>query len=193
MQFLEVKTQERGDWFDLHALVTFGEFTFPFIKLKKYILEDIREFVLPNGEIAILPEEWFARYKGLFPFAKIQGDKLHFEKYYFSLLKNALHDTLKSVAERLNQFESPEKAEILLPADLKAQLRSYQLEGYHWMHQLHKNGFGGCLADDMGLGKTLQTLSLLLKLKRLKRRCCNPQSNGSEWSARFICTRASEY
>jgi len=56
----------------------------------------------------------------------------------------------------------------LLPADLKAQLRSYKLEGYHWMHKLKMNGFGGCLADDMGLGKTLQTLSLLLKLKRLK-------------------------
>jgi hypothetical protein len=82
-QFLELKTQERGDWFDLHVLVTFGEFTFPFIKLKKYILDDIREFVLPNGEIAILPEEWFARYRGLIPFAKIQGDKLHFEKHYF--------------------------------------------------------------------------------------------------------------
>jgi SNF2 family DNA or RNA helicase len=36
------------------------------------------------------------------------------------------------------------------------------------MHQLHKNGFGGCLADDMGLGKTLQTLTLLLKLKKEK-------------------------
>lgn len=34
------------------------------------------------------------------------------------------------------------------------------------MFGLHQNGFGGCLADDMGLGKTLQTLTLLLKLKR---------------------------
>lgn len=168
LQEIELKTHKKDDWFDLHAVVSFGEFSFPFIKLKKYILEDIREFVLPNGEIAILPEEWFARYKGLIPFAKIHGDKLHFEKYYFSLLKNALHDSIKSVAECLNQFEGSEKAKILLPADLKAQLRSYQLEGYHWMHQLHTNGFGGCLADDMGLGKTLQTLALLLKLKRTK-------------------------
>ena len=37
------------------------------------------------------------------------------------------------------------------------------------MFHLYKNGFGGCLADDMGLGKTLQTLTLLLKLKRLKK------------------------
>ena len=35
-----------------------------------------------------------------------------------------------------------------------------------WMYHLNKNGFGGCLADDMGLGKTLQTLALLLKLRK---------------------------
>ncbi len=167
-QIFELNANETGDWFDIHAMVRFGEFTIPFIKLRKYILDDIREFVLPNGEIAILPEEWFARYKGLIPFAKIHGDKLQFEKHHFSLLKESLKGIAESVAERLNQFESPDKTEILLPADLKAQLRSYQLDGYSWMHQLHKNGFGGCLADDMGLGKTLQTLSLLLQLKRLK-------------------------
>ena len=37
------------------------------------------------------------------------------------------------------------------------------------MYHLYEHQFGGCLADDMGLGKTLQTLTLLLKLKRLKK------------------------
>ena len=57
----------------------------------------------------------------------------------------------------------------MLPDKLKATLRSYQEEGFSWMFHLHSHGFGGCLADDMGLGKTLQTLALILKLKRLKR------------------------
>ncbi|HSO85815.1 MAG TPA: SNF2-related protein, partial [Draconibacterium sp.] len=168
LQEVILKTQGKGDWFDLHAIVRFGEFSIPFIKLKKYILNDIREFELPNGEIAILPEEWFARYKGLIPFAKGQGDKLQFEKHHFLLLKNALKDAVESVTEQLSRFEKPEKTELPIPENLKAQLRNYQFEGYHWMHQLNKNGFGGCLADDMGLGKTLQTLTLLLKLKRTK-------------------------
>ncbi len=34
------------------------------------------------------------------------------------------------------------------------------------MYQLYENQLGGCLADDMGLGKTIQTLTLLLKVKR---------------------------
>ncbi|GAB1451708.1 DEAD/DEAH box helicase [Draconibacterium sp.] len=167
-QHFELNTRETKDWFDIHISVRFGEFTIPFIKLKKFILNDIREFVLPNGEIAILPEEWFARYKGLIPFAKITGDKLQFEKYHFLLLQNTLQGKIESVAEKLKKLDNLEKAEYPLPSALKAQLRSYQLEGYNWMHQLHENGFGGCLADDMGLGKTLQTLALLLKLKRQK-------------------------
>jgi SNF2 family DNA or RNA helicase len=168
-QHFEIDTRETKDWFDIHISVRFGEFIIPFIKLRKFILNDIREFKLPNGEIAILPEEWFARYKGLIPFAKITGDKLQFEKYHFLLLQNTLKGTIESVAGKLKKLENLEKTDYPLPSNLKAQLRNYQLEGYNWMHQLHENGFGGCLADDMGLGKTLQTLALLLKLKRQKR------------------------
>ena len=47
-------------------------------------------------------------------------------------------------------------------------LRDYQKIGLDWLSFLNQFGFGGILADDMGLGKTLQTLTLLLKLKRKK-------------------------
>jgi SNF2 family DNA or RNA helicase len=167
-QHFEINTHETKDWFDINISVRFGEFIIPFIKLKKFILNDVREFELPNGEIAILPEEWFSRYKGLIPFAKITGDKLQFEKYHFLLLQNSLQGTIEPVTEKLKKFDNLEKSEYPLPKTLKAQLRTYQMEGYNWMHQLHENGFGGCLADDMGLGKTLQTLALLLKFKKQK-------------------------
>ncbi|MBK6284864.1 MAG: ATP-dependent helicase [Draconibacterium sp.] len=168
LQHIDLQTKETGDWFDIHISVSFGEFSIPFVKLKKFILNDIREFELPNGEIAVLPEEWFARYKGLIPFAKITGDKLQFEKYHFLLLQNALKGTIESVNGRLKKLEYLEKKDTPIPTGLKAELRSYQSEGYSWMLQLYENGFGGCLADDMGLGKTLQTLALLLKLKKPK-------------------------
>ena len=61
---------------------------------------------------------------------------------------------------------------------------NYQEEGFHWMYNLHENGFGGCLADDMGLGKTLQTLSLMLKLKRQKSEI--KIKDPSKWPAQFI-------
>ena len=167
-QHIDIKTRESGDWFDLHISVRFGEYIIPFIKLKKFILNNIREFELPNGEIAVLPEEWFARYKGLIPFVKISGDKLQFEKHHFLLLQNTLQGTSEALSEKFKKLEFLEKKEFNIPENLKVNLRSYQIEGYNWMHQLYENSFGGCLADDMGLGKTLQTLALLLKLKRQK-------------------------
>ena len=165
-QRLELKTKKSGDWFDVYATVHFGEFSIPFIKLKKYILNDIREFELPNGEIAVLPEEWFARYKGLLPFGKVKGEKLQYEKHHFPLLSAALKQKDKSLINKLQKLGKPEP--VVLPATIQANLRAYQEEGFQWMFNLYENGFGGCLADDMGLGKTLQTLALLLKLKRKK-------------------------
>lgn len=48
-----------------------------------------------------------------------------------------------------------------VPASLRATLRPYQVEGYHWLTFLYEHRMGGILADDMGLGKTVQALALL--------------------------------
>ena len=52
-----------------------------------------------------------------------------------------------------------------MPTGITAQLRPYQLEGFHFLAYLATNSFGGLLADDMGLGKTLQTLTWLAWLR----------------------------
>ena len=44
---------------------------------------------------------------------------------------------------------------------LRAELRSYQGEGYRWLNLMAELGFGACLADDMGLGKTIQVIAWL--------------------------------
>jgi superfamily II DNA or RNA helicase len=51
--------------------------------------------------------------------------------------------------------------EVATPVGLKAELRSYQRDGFRWLATLWQAGLGGILADDMGLGKTLQTLALV--------------------------------
>src|SRR6185436_13299416 len=53
-----------------------------------------------------------------------------------------------------------------MPAGISAELRPYQLAGFHFLAYLTSNRFGGVLADDMGLGKTLQTLTWLAWLRR---------------------------
>jgi hypothetical protein len=58
-----------------------------------------------------------------------------------------------------------------VPEELHADLRPYQIEGYHFLAYLASNRFGGILADDMGLGKTVQALSWVLWLRgRLKKK-----------------------
>jgi ERCC4-related helicase len=44
---------------------------------------------------------------------------------------------------------------------VQAELRPYQLRGFHWLWFLYTYGLNGILADDMGLGKTLQALVML--------------------------------
>ena len=83
-----------------------------------------------------------------------------------------------------------------VPASLKADLRPYQRDGYHFLSYLTANRFGGILADDMGLGKTVQALAWLLWLRAQEKPkhpalvVC-PKSVSDNWvseSARFAPT-----
>jgi non-specific serine/threonine protein kinase len=70
----------------------------------------------------------------------------------------------------LQRYEAFEKInDVSLPIDFHGELRKYQKSGLDWLFFLHDFHFGGILADDMGLGKTVQVISLLLKLKELKK------------------------
>jgi SNF2 family DNA or RNA helicase len=64
-----------------------------------------------------------------------------------------------------------------VPASVKASLRPYQIEGFHFLAYLSENSFGGVLADDMGLGKTLQTLTWI---EWLRQRTAEKTSVGEE-------------
>ncbi|MBX3718653.1 MAG: DEAD/DEAH box helicase [Parachlamydiales bacterium] len=45
-----------------------------------------------------------------------------------------------------------------VPSEVKATLRTYQVEGVKWLERLRMMFLNGILADDMGLGKTLQAI-----------------------------------
>ena len=67
---------------------------------------------------------------------------------------------LISQLSRQSEWPSP-----LVPAGLKAELRTYQHDGFAWLAFLRRYGLGACLADDMGLGKTVQFIAYLLHVK----------------------------
>lgn len=64
-----------------------------------------------------------------------------------------------------------------VPAGVTAQMRPYQLEGFHFLAYLSANHFGGILADDMGLGKTVQTLAWLIWLRAERKGNGAPAAN----------------
>jgi SNF2 family DNA or RNA helicase len=146
------------DWFDLNIRVYVGSQIIPFPSLKEYILAKQREIRLPNGEIAIIPEEWLARFEGVFLMAEGKGDKMRL---------SSKHADLLDADDSANAILSAEKQTPLgwqdAPAGLNGSLRPYQLTGYNWMLALLHQNRGFCLADDMGLGKTIQVISVLLK------------------------------
>lgn len=160
----EIRSKQEKDWFDIYGSVLFGDVKIPFIQLKNNIINNDPEFILPDGRIALIPEEWFSKYNDLFLFGKEHENTLRLNKANFQAFEKTdlieIDNKFKKNLKKLLHYNS---FEIELPKKINAELRPYQKEGLKWLSFLQENGFGGCLADDMGLGKTLQTIALLLK------------------------------
>ncbi|PWS27211.1 helicase SNF2 [Pedobacter yonginense] len=164
---IDLEVKEGNDWFDINAVVWFGKYQIPFLALKQHILHKKREFLLPDGEVAIIPDKWFTQYGSLFSLAEA-GKTLKLKKHHIGLINDLAEDSLANVTlerklQRLNDFENI--ADTQMPVHFKGSLRDYQKAGYNWFSFLREYNFGGCLADDMGLGKTIQTLAMLQKVK----------------------------
>jgi superfamily II DNA or RNA helicase len=92
---------------------------------------------------------------------------------------------LRERAATLAAFPPPE-----LPAGLRATLRPYQEEGFHFLAHLSAHGFGGVLADDMGLGKTVQTLAWLLHLAAESSRRPARERTAAPFRALVVCPKS---
>jgi SNF2 family DNA or RNA helicase len=74
-----------------------------------------------------------------------------------------------TISERLTEIREQilGQKEIIsspIPSVIKADLRSYQIEGVRWLERVRSMHLGGILADDMGLGKTLQAIVAISQL-----------------------------
>ncbi len=163
----EMETKQ--DWFDMKVEALFGEFRIPFIRFRHHILNDIHEYVLPDGSVAILPQDWFSRYYELMLFSHKSETHVRLKKYHYRLM-----DSLVDKQTELLPFSNgiPD-----VPQQLQATLRHYQRDGFSWLVHLFENHFGGCLADDMGLGKTIQTIALLQYIAALYPTSISPDSS----------------
>ncbi len=171
---ISIEIKENIDWFDIYAIVRFGDYEIPFNELRRIMLLKGNEITLPNGEIAVIPESWLVEYSELFAFIedghRRNGSNVRhkLKKHHLALVKDLENGQLAKVSmstklENLRNFKEVER--IPVPDKFKGKLRPYQKAGYDWLLFLKNYRFGGCLADDMGLGKTVQTLAMLQELK----------------------------
>lgn len=154
------------DWFDVHAVVSFGEYKIPFKRLRRNILHEDPVVILPDNQIGIIPTEWFARFKDLFLFSSKNVDPEIFtlKTIHYKTIQRLPIDFSDALKTRFLNIDTNGVRDNEVPTEIQATLRPYQVEGYRWLCYLDANNFGGCLADDMGLGKTLQTITLLQRI-----------------------------
>ncbi|MEA3350789.1 MAG: SNF2-related protein, partial [Chloroflexota bacterium] len=155
------------DWFDLQAVVKFGDMEATLKEVRKALRKKRRFVKLADGSIGEIPAEWVKRYRHLFGLGEQTEDGVRLSNHHLTLIDQLLAEADRSRADpeytrrkqRLLDFEGIEPKD--LPEGFRGELRSYQKAGYDWLHFLHEYEFGGCLADDMGLGKTIEALALL--------------------------------
>jgi len=169
---LKIRTN-RQNWFSISGdLVIDQEQVIDLKELLARIKESSGRFIqVGEGQFIALTQEFKKRLEELNSFASDQKSdepdeilihplaSLPLEK----LTDQALTKADKGWKNQLSKIRESQSLKPDLPSTLQAELRDYQLEGYHWLSRLAHWGVGGCLADDMGLGKTIQSLAILLK------------------------------
>ncbi len=162
------------DWFDLRVIVDVNDATLTKEEIK--LLLDAKGNWVRLGkkgwrklEFSLSEEEdrELARL-GLTPHELTsEPQRLH----AFQLADKAARKFLpEETCERIERRAAELQARVTpdVPAEIVAELRPYQRDGFHFLAYLSANRFGGILADDMGLGKTLQTLAWLAWLRNTK-------------------------
>ncbi|HOB77377.1 MAG TPA: DEAD/DEAH box helicase [Bacteroidales bacterium] len=148
------------DWFDLQIEVCFDDYCIPFYVLRNNILENRRDFVLPDGRVALLPREWFAQYKELAILSQKGKNNVKVTKTQLKLFKE-INTPQSQIDADVKQLKLDQLPDVKIPPSVRKTLRPYQQKGVNWFEFLDQHDFGGILSDDMGLGKTIQVLAFL--------------------------------
>ena len=162
----------QGDWLqtDVTVVIDGGRLRIPFRDLRDTILRGEQEYMLPTGEILLIPNEWLKRYSDLMLIGlpKGQGYQRHKSQISsgeFRVLAGAGEQVRAESLELAGAQPVDAETAVEVSPKLKATLRPYQQAGFQWLWQNLVAQTGCCLSDEMGLGKTLQTIALLLKYK----------------------------
>ena len=173
------------DWFDLKVALNVSDTTLTPEELK--LLLNAR-----GGYVRLGKRGWRRLQFSITPEDDEQLARLGLDARDFSAERQRFH-ALQLADDAAKKFLAPERVEEIqrraselktrvappLPPAIRAEMRPYQTEGFHFLAYLASNRFGGVLADDMGLGKTLQTLAWLAWLRETTRNAQPPTLNSS--------------
>ncbi|MBF0192051.1 MAG: MucR family transcriptional regulator [Magnetococcales bacterium] len=169
MDGLRVRIQREEDWFAINGELTVDE---DLVLDMHRLLElargrESRFLPLGEGRFLALTESFRKRLAEIDAFSDSHAGGQRFHHLASPILRDILEQAGKVEEDahwrkQLQRIDLAQAVEPDPPSMLQAELREYQLAGFHWLTRLAVWGVGGCLADDMGLGKTLQALALLL-------------------------------
>jgi SNF2 family DNA or RNA helicase len=173
------------DWFDLKVALKVSDTTLTPQELK--LLLNAR-----GGYVRLGKRGWRRLQFNLTPEDDEHLARLGLDARDFSADPQRFH-ALQLADDAAKKFLTPERVEEIqrraselktrvapsLPPAIRAEMRPYQTEGFHFLAYLASNRFGGVLADDMGLGKTLQTLAWLAWLRETTLNAQPPTLNPS--------------
>ncbi|MBW6483051.1 MAG: DEAD/DEAH box helicase [Vicingaceae bacterium] len=173
---INVSIASQIDWFDVAIDISFGNQKVTLKDVQKAIIKKSNYITLGDGTIGILPEEWMKKFSNYFKVGEIKKNAIQLSNYQFGIIEELYQEIetkpafLEELYQKKQRLQNLSKIEsILIPKEIKANLRDYQQHGLNWLTFLDTNKLGGCLADDMGLGKTLQAITFLMHLKKTKK------------------------
>ncbi len=166
-----------GDWLqtDVTIVLDDGRLRIPFRDLRDTILRGEQEYLLPTGELLLIPDEWLSRYSDLLFIGMPKDNGFQRHRSQVSVpTSDAASPDVEEIKKAL--AASLPKKEWKGLKKLKATLRPYQHTGFEWLWQNFEAQTGCCLSDEMGLGKTIQTIALLLEYKETAQTVRKPQT-----------------
>ncbi len=173
---VSLDVQEAGiDWFDLKVILNVADLALTPEETK--LLLNAR-----GGYVRLGAKGWRRLQFNLTPEDDEQLARLGLAPRDFTAEPQRFH-ALQLADDAAKKFLAPARVEQIhrrvgelktrvappVPELIHAELRPYQIEGFHFLAYLTTNRFGGVLADDMGLGKTLQALAWIAWLRAVGR------------------------
>ena len=170
---LQLEIGHDHDWFGVEGTIDIGGQKVPLMAVLNALRGNSRYVQLKAGKWAMIAAEFRDRLSALDDLLHRNQSKMNLDVTAAPLLEDLFKDqqiTIKAANEwrqALQKLEQARHHHPEVPADLKADLRDYQVDGYRWLSRLAAWGVGGCLADDMGLGKTVQALAVLVERQKV--------------------------